>query len=161
MKNFVNGYSKPGFISRNPDNTILKSWELHLTNQAGLVETHQRDILRKKTWGRRLKQKLQGYRILFTLNYDRYSNLDNTNKIIDIFDTSDLGNPLYIVPRIDVPERTIQVLNDTSELNIGIMRGAIKAPGNRLIILKFISVEVFMSLQLIDPNNVINLIDEF
>lgn len=150
---FVNGYKHPRFDIRDAGNkNSIDLIDLDLTNSPGLLETYKRIRRRKTDLNFKLKEKFKGYRNLFTFPYDKWSRAVNTLKIRKLFDYGDEGRLITLMPRSDADERSFACLNDTDELNIGIIRGDFYSPGNKLIIIRFICIDLTPRIPILDYN---------
>jgi hypothetical protein len=148
MADFVNGYKNPRFVIRNQDNSFVENIDLMECGKEGLLETHDPEYIRQKLWRGRLTQEFQGWRLIFTLNYNEFINSPNMMKVVKIIDYVNIGDKrIYIVPRVDNVGRFYEVFHD-GPIDLGIMRGGKFAKGNKHVKLKFLSVDLYLPMQI-------------
>lgn len=164
----INGYGRPvvrissaapsgGGDSSDPGNDIIVT--LPLTNSAGLTETyeikkisHELINISGNTNEIVHAQKILGYIITFTLNYNRWITGRSLYEAVKkIFDAAKAGKRLFITPREDAPWREFEVLLANDTLELGLNKGGIKASSHRLPVLKFRSVRLEPDLKWFPP----------
>lgn len=164
----INGYGRPvvrisssvppgGGESSEPGiDTILT---LPFTNSAGLTETyeikkisHELINISGETNEIVYAQKILGYIITFTLNYNRWiTGKTLYESVKKIFDAAKAGRRLFITPREDAPWREFEVQLANEILELGINKGGIRASSHRLPVLKFRSVGLEHDLKWFPP----------
>jgi len=143
----INGYSYPIvklFDPRNPDDP-RETLELPITNSGGLVESYQLRKISHELIGLSAdepaimnRQKILGYSITFTLNYNEYITGEILYTMVKtIFDASKAGWRIVLMPRADAPWREFEVLLANETLELGLNKGGIKAKAHRLPVLVF------------------------
>jgi hypothetical protein len=143
----INGYSNPIiklFDPRRPEEPshVL---ELPLTNSSGLTESYQLRKISHELIGLNAeeplittRQKILGYTITFTLNYNEYITGETLYTMVKtIFDASKAGWRVVLLPRADAPWREFDVLLANETLELGLNKGGIKAKAHRLPVLVF------------------------
>lgn len=137
LSNVINGWENPVFTIYNPSGILIETIDLPLTNSRGLVESYE--IIKKQTEAinASIKQKIQGYRISFSLYYDEYVSGNTLLEIKKIINHAKLGNKLVITPRADKPARAFEVILNMDNFDIGLLKGGANAIGHRLPVLQF------------------------
>jgi len=140
---YVNGYRYPRITVFNiVTNTQTEVINLDLCMSAGLVEEYEENFKRNETVaGRLIDFDNKASRIIFTLDYSEYVRKENTFYIEKVFFYNSLPDTykLILTPRIDVLKRYFEVRLMDGAYSMGIMKGGLEAPGNRLPIIKFIT----------------------
>jgi len=160
MTSYVNGYNKPSFLIQKEDGTYIEEIELPITNESGLIEDYIPEEVTIKLLNKRYVQKFLGWRLVLTLNYDRYVTADTLIKIRTIIDyikgVSQYGTGVRVTikPRIDNPARQFRVIYTGESLNLGIHKGGSKAPGMRMPVLKFESILIYKQLPISNMDEV-------
>jgi hypothetical protein len=143
----INGYSSPIVKLFEPSGTSEPAFtvELPLTNSGGLVEEYEVKKVSHELISLDLDEpqittaeKILGYIITFTLNYNHFiTGEDLYNGVKKIFDASKAGWRIIIVPRKDAPWREFEVILANSTLELGITKGGRKSKYHRLPVLIF------------------------
>ena len=143
----INGYSHPIVKLYDPRNPEEPSYvlDLPITNSAGLVESYQLRKISHELIGLNAaepvittRQKILGYIITFTMNYNEYITGDALyNTVKTIFDASKAGWRVVLQPRADAPWREFEVILANETLELGLNKGGIKAKAHRLPVLVF------------------------
>jgi len=139
----INGYKNPRIITvSNGKQTVF---ELNLTNSKGLVETYEYKKLEHELISLadfsdiQIMQKMQGFRIYWTLNYDEFITGDEMLKLKQVFEHALAGSRIILIPRVDFPLRAFEVLVTGSGFDLGISKGGINAEHNRLPVIRFVT----------------------
>jgi len=160
MTTYVNGYNKPSFVIQKGDGTYIEQIELPITNESGLIEDYIPEEVTLKLLSKKYVQKFLGWRIVFTLNYDRYVTADTLIKVRKVIDyakgVTEYGSNtrVTLVPRIDNPARQYRVFYTGEAINLGIHKGGVNAPGMRMPVLKFETINIYKQLPISNMDEV-------
>jgi hypothetical protein len=147
MSNIINGYSSPRFRILYKTGAFKEDIDLPLTNESGLIESCDIKQLVHEFIDFSAKQTIYGYRIHFTLHYDRFVQEETLLKIEKILSYAKGPFKLIIIPRIDHPWRWFEVYVSMDNFDLGILRGGAKAIGHRLPVLVFTTVNLEQELK--------------
>lgn len=165
MYNFMQGY-QPFIIQFWSDGQIMlnsagEPYELIFprTNSAGFKEYHKPESITQKDIGGDKDNILLGYDTSYVANFSRYTKpvaLKHTKLISDKWINKKLISnfELILIPRRELREVKFSVFPSDKTLEIGIMRGGNKAPGNTGLVLEFIVKKMLTSLPINDPNDI-------
>lgn len=138
MSEFINGYSNPRFLIREPGNgTLIESIDLDKLIYEGLIESYEDEDVVHKTARGVIYRIPRDVRIRFTINYADYVRKDNLLKIQRILNYEKSGKSIFIVPRKDVLSRFFEVVFAGDSFDLGLWMGGKKAPANRLPVLSW------------------------
>lgn len=159
---FLNGYSYPTFkIYLISNGELIDTISLSLTNSSGLTESYE--IIKKfhELFNNTIEERIKGLRFRWSLPYDEYTSLENGTKIDQIVkyfcaknSTSEHLYRIVLIPRNDLPTRNYEVLLEDG-FEFGIMKGGIKAKGNKKPILKMMSKYLIPDLQWVDTGKIV------
>jgi len=143
MANYINGYSYPVVIIKDySTHAIVEQLNLDLCGVGGLVESYEDEFKRNKLEsGAIVDYDFKGTTIRFTLDYSEYVKKSNLVKIekIFIFSSQPESYRIFLRPRADVQVREFEVRLEP-EYELGILKGGAYTPGNRLAVIKFVTV---------------------
>jgi len=156
---YVNGFNKPSFVIHKEDGTYIETIELPITNESGLIEDYLPEEVNIKLLNKTIKQKFLGWRLVFTLHYDKYVSADTILKIKRIIDfakgTTEYGKcRVTLIPRTDNPSRQFVVLFTGESFTLSIHKGGGKSPGHKMPILKLETVSLIKKLPISNIDDV-------
>ncbi len=144
MSNYINGVSYPAILVLSADGTnIIEEIELDLCGEGGLVEEYEEDFKRNKLEsGRIIDFDFKGSNIIFTLDYSEYVKKSLMFKIEKIYayHSQPLLYKLILIPRADVQARSFEVRLEDGRFSMGVLKGGVNAKGNRLPVIKFVTL---------------------
>ncbi|MBE2228466.1 MAG: hypothetical protein IAE93_14010 [Ignavibacteria bacterium] len=157
----INGYGHPviKLISVDSDIETEVTVTLPLTNSGGLIESyevkkisHELISLNPEAPDIINAQRILGYMITFTLNYNRWiageALYDSFKKI---FEAAKAGWKIVLQPRDDAPWREFEVILANETLELGINKGGRFARTHRLPVLVFRSARLEPELKWFPP----------
>lgn len=136
---FVNGYTYPMFRIID-DKGQTEYVNLDYCGANGLTESNEFIYLNHTLIDYSTIQQVQGMHIHFDLDYADYSDSSNTlniQKVLNAFLNQDIGYKVYLYPRAENLNRYFEIILESQEVAIGIMKGGNNAVGNNRITLKF------------------------
>jgi len=151
----INGYKHPRIITVSQGKQFI--YELNLTNSKGLVETYEFKKLEHELISLadfndiEILQKMQGFRIYWTLNYDEFISGEDMLTLKQILEDALAGNKIILVPRVDFPLRNFEVIVSSSGFELGISKGGEFASHNRLPVIRFVTKKLEPDLKWFTP----------
>jgi len=151
----LNGYKYPSIITL--FRGVPTTFDLSLTNSRGLVETYEIKKLEHELISLSdfndigILQKIQGFRIYWTLNYDEYISGEDMMKLKHVFEDALAGRQIFLVPRVDFPLRAFEVLISSSSFELGIHKGAENSLYHRLPVIQFVTKNLEPDLKWYEP----------
>lgn len=162
MKNYINGYSTPKFVIKDPDSqAIIDTIELNLCGSDGLSEEYEFIAIKHKLLNYSEYSKWMGYFINFTLSYSEYSSKSNSLKVMALINYILYGCDITLYPRTDVLSRVFDVNFAGDSMKLGILRGGINSVGNKGIELSFRTKNILTEINWIDPDEITVPIEDF
>lgn len=157
----INGNSSPIVKIFYPESSeeSVELIHLPLANSKGLVETCEIKKLSCELISTNISnpeitymQKVFGYIITFTINYQQYIT-GNTlyNSIKKILDASKAGCKLVLIPRKDVPWREFEVFLANDNFELALNKGGIYSNSHKLPVLIFKTVNLEPNLKWYPP----------
>ena len=135
--NTINGYKEPRFNIYNADGGLVSTIDLPLTGDKGLVESYEVKKIRHELVDYSTLQRINGYIIHFTLNYDSFIQADALMKIKQLLDYASGGYRIELIPRKDFTWRKFDVYLSSDNFELGLLGGYNNSKGHRLPVLVF------------------------
>jgi len=151
----LNGYKYPRIIT--VFRGVPTAYDLSLTNSKGLVETYEIKKLEHELISLDdfndigILQKIQGFRIYWTLNYNDFISAEDLMKLKHVLQDAVMGRQIFIVPRVDFPLRAFEVLVSSSSFELGIHKGGENASYHRLPVIQFVTKNLEPDLKWYEP----------
>lgn len=154
MKQYVNGSSFPIFYIKDDNNNVIETIELPLCNADGLIERFETMFIEHELQNYSTVKKFLGHHIYFNLSYSEFHNLDTTLKIGKLMNYILENYRLVIQPRADIPSRSFSCIYSGNRFELGLLKGGIRAGGNRGINLEFRTKNIQSQIQFVNPNDI-------
>ena len=161
MKQYVNGSSFPIFYVKDSGNNTTDTIALPLCGADGLTERFETVFIEHELQNYSSVKKFLGHHVYFNLSYSDYSNLDTTLKIGKLMNYILNNNRLVIQPRAEILSRSFSVIFTGNEFELGILKGGVRAGGNRGINLQFRTTKIQSQITFVNPNDLTIPIDDF
>ena len=139
---YINGVSYPKVEIISATGTLIETIEFPLCMENGLIEDYTEDFKRIELHsGEYVDYNFKGSRIRFEMDYSSFCDAETVLKIEKIFYYNTLPNQykIYMIPRNDMRIRRFEVRLEDGKFNLGVLRGGVNAPGNRNMVIKFIT----------------------
>ncbi len=138
---YINGVSYP-LVDIISSSGLVERIEFPLCMENGLTEDYTEDFKRIELQsGKYIDHDFKGSRIRFELDYSSFADAEtilNVEKIFYYNSQPDLYQ-IFIIPRNDMKIRRFEVRLEDGKFNLGVLRGGVNAPGNRNMVIKFIT----------------------
>ena len=139
---YINGVSYPTVEIRSTAGALIETITFPLCMENGLIEDYTEDFKRVELQsGQYIDYDFKGSRIRFELDYSSFCDAETILNIEKIFyyNSLPLLYNIHLIPRNDMKIRRFEVRLEDGKFNLGVLRGGVNAPGNRNMVIKFIT----------------------